>query len=89
MKDKLLSIIKYFGINEQLVKLHEEVGELTVECIKDDYFNIVEELADVTILLKQLQYFFEIDNEEIEIMMNEKIDRTLKRIKDGYYGEHR
>jgi len=89
MKGKLLSIIKYFGINEQLVKLHEEVGELTVECIKDDYFNIVEELADVTTLLKQIQYFFEIDDQEIEIMMNDKVNRTLKRIKEGYYDEHR
>lgn len=88
-EEELKEIIEHFGLSNQIIKLHEEVGELTVECIKDDYFNIVEELADVTVLLKQIQKYFDIDDIEIEEKMKEKVDRTLKRIKEGYYDDHR
>ena len=89
MKDKLKKITKYFGITNQIIKLNEEVAELTVECVKDDYYAMIEELADVKVLIKQIQLYYEIDDEEIDIVQNEKIDRTLRRIKDGYYEKHR
>lgn len=90
MKDKeLKKITEYFGIDNQIIKLNEELAELTVEIVKDNYFGIQEELADVYVLLKQIQLYFNIDEEEIESVSNEKINRTLKRIKDGYYESHR
>lgn len=90
MRDKdLKEITEHFGISNQIIKLNEEVAELTVECARDNYFGVQEELADVYVLLKQIQLYFDIDDEEIESVSNEKIDRTLKRIKDGYYDNHR
>ena len=94
MKDKLQKITKHFGIQNQIVKLNEEVAELTVACIKnehtrEEHFEITEEMADVMVLLKQLQIRYEIDDAEIEAVMKEKVDRTLKRIKEGYYDKHR
>ena len=89
MKHKLEQITKHFGIKNQIIKLNEEVGELTYECANREYFGIQEELADVITLLKQIQIYFEIEDAEIEAVMNEKVNRTLKRIKEGYYDEHR
>lgn len=90
MREKELNkITEYFGIENQIVKLNEEVAELTVECVRDNYFGIQEELADVIVLIKQIQFYFEVSDEEIEAVMKEKVARTLKRIKDGYYEEHR
>lgn len=90
MKEKdFKEITKYFGVSNQIVKLNEEVAELTVECARDNYFGIQEELADVIVLLKQIQFYFEVSDEEIEAVMKEKVARTLKRIKDGYYEKHR
>lgn len=90
MKDKdLKKITEHFGVSNQIIKLNEEVAELTVEIVKDNYFGIQEELADVYVLLKQIQLYFEIYDEEIESVSNEKINRTLKRIKEGYYDKHR
>lgn len=90
MKDKdLKKITEHFGVSNQIIKLNEEVAELTVEIVKDNYFGIQEELADVYVILKQIQLYFEIEDEEIDSVSKEKIDRTLKRIKEGYYDEHR
>ena len=90
MREKeLKKITAYFGIDNQIVKLNEELAELTVECARDNYFGVQEELADVYVLLKQIQLYFDVDDEEIESVSNEKIDITLKRIKEGYYAKHR
>ena len=90
MREKeLKKITEYFGIDNQIIKLNEELAELTVEIVKDNYFGVQEELADVYVLLKQIQLYFDIEDEEIESVSNEKIDRTLKRIKEGYYDKHR
>lgn len=42
--------------------------------------HITEELADVMVMLKQIQYFYRIDDKEIEKIMKYKIDRQLSRI---------
>lgn len=94
MKDKLQKITNYFGIKNQIIKLNEEVAELTYACVeneetRDEYFEITEEMADVMVLLKQLQIRYEIDDAEIEAVMKEKVDRTLTRIREGYYDKHR
>lgn len=94
MKKKLEKITKYFGIRTQVIKLNEEAAELMVACISESYsknkhFEITEELADVLVLFKQIQLFYDIYDEEIEAVMKEKVDRTIKRIKEGYYESHR
>lgn len=44
--------------------------------------HIAEELADVMVMLKQFQYYYGISDNEIEKIMNEKVDRQLERIKN-------
>ena len=42
--------------------------------------HIKEEIADVTVMLKQLQLYYNISSKDIREVMNQKIDRQLKRI---------
>lgn len=44
---------------------------------------MIQEMADVTVMLKQFQYYYEISDEEIEEVMKQKIERQLKRIDRG------
>ena len=90
MKDKLLEIIKHYGIDKQLKYIHSEYFELDEAIIRYDdadalsfnVYHIAEELADVTCMLKQFQYYYGISDEEIEKIMKEKVDRQLERIKN-------
>lgn len=95
MKEELKQIIEHYGIDHQLRKFNEESLELEEaiikhETLKDYYFkntnwlkqHIVEELADVTCVLKQFQYHYGIEDKEIEEVMKFKIERQLERIKN-------
>lgn len=89
MKEDLLKIINHYGINKQLKYIHTEYFELD-EAIMDyitrdenmykDREHIAEEIADVMVMLKQFQYYYGIDNKEIEAIMRSKVERQLKRI---------
>ena len=94
MKDKLLKIINHYGIDKQLKYIHSEYFELDEAIIDYRYVevykgsraekyhkeHIAEEIADVMVMLKQFQYYYEITDEQIEDIMNYKIDRQLERI---------
>ena len=96
MKDKLLQIINHYGLDKQLKYIHSEYFELDEAIINyvDDecnYYSEVEEshlrkiageIADVMVMLKQFQYYFDIKDEDIEETMNYKIDRQLQRIEE-------
>lgn len=96
MRKDLLEIINYYGVIEQLKYIHSEYFELdeaifhyengiywgngeTEHCIR----HIAEEIADVMVMLKQLQYYYDIEDSEIEKIMLEKIDRQLRRIEES------
>ena len=92
--DKLRKITKNFGIETELTKLSEEVGELLNECYKHYYIgeglnNIEDELADVYVLLSQIELFFKADTIKIGEIVEQKINRTVKRIDEGWYDRHR
>ena len=93
MKNKLLQIINHYGIDKQLKYIHSEYFELDEAIINYNYNDkiykeeyainqVIEELADVMVMLKQFQHYFNIKDEEIEKIMNYKIDRQLERIKN-------
>ena len=90
MKDKLLQIINHYGVIKQLKYIHSEYFELDeaiikyydFEELKFDLEHIAEEIADVLVMLKQFQYYYGIENEQIEEIMNEKIDRQIERIEN-------
>lgn len=94
MKEKLLKIIEHYGEEKQLKYIHTEYFELDEailnywndetyyeEVERNDKEHIAEEIADVMVMLKQFQYNHEITDEQIEGIMNYKINRQLERIK--------
>ena len=96
MKEDLLKIIGTYGINKQLKYIHSEYFELDeaiLNCINEEcgYYeevenyhkkHIAEEIADVMVMLKQFQYYYDIEDSEIEKIMVEKINRQLTRIEE-------
>ena len=83
MENKLLTIFNTYGKSHQVSKLLEEVGEFIETVMNEDKENMVQEMADCTVMLKQFQYYYGIEDKEIEEVMKEKIDRQLERIKEG------
>ena len=83
MENKLLTIFYTYGKSHQVSKLLEEVGEFIETVINGDKENMIQEMADCMVMLKQFQYYYGITDEEIIKVMKEKIDRQLKRIKEG------
>ena len=93
MKDKLLQIINHYGIDNQLKYIHSEYFELDEAIIQfswnDEIHNekyaineVAGEIADIMVMLKQFQYYYNITDEEIEKIMNYKINRQLERIEN-------
>ena len=92
--EKLRKITKHFGIETELIKLSEEVGELLNECYKRHFVNpeygeVEDELADVFVILAQIGLYFNTDMDKVESIINKKIDRTVSRIDEGWYERHR
>ena len=83
MENKLLTIFNNYGKSHQVSKLLEEVGEFIETVMNEDKENMVQEMADCMVMLKQFQYYYGIEDKEIEKVMKEKIDRQLERIKEG------
>lgn len=87
--DKQLKYIhsEYFELDEAIIKYEDyayenyDYGVGKVEWGKWRN-HIAEELADVTCMLKQFQYYYGITDEEVKNIMVQKIDRQLKRIED-------
>lgn len=94
-KDKQLAkITRYFGIETELTKLSEEVGELLNECYKRVFVdpeagNVEDEMADVVVILMQICIHFNLDMNTVFSIFDEKVDRTVKRIDEGWYNQHR
>ena len=100
MNEDIRRIANHFGVRNQLEKAVEECGELA-EAINDytngidldvdpidsatDRLHVIEEMADVMILIEQLSYLLSA-RDEVWRMREHKIERTLRRIKDNYYG---
>lgn len=85
-KDKLQTIADHYGIKKQLRQLAEECSELAVEAShsarKGTTVKIIEEMADVEIMIEQIIYLAKIDKCDIEDCINYKLDRQIKRIKE-------
>lgn len=85
--DKQLKYIhsEYFELDEAIMDAEKfkpkSFTQLNINL--ENYTNhVAEELADVMVMLKQFQYYYGILDEEIEKIMNEKVDRQLERIKN-------
>lgn len=90
-RTKLRKILDSSDIVTQMVVAIEELSELQKELTKyirffrgkgGDYYigNLIEEMADVLIMVEQIKLFFGIMDMEIEVRAEEKIDRRLREI---------
>ena len=82
-KDFYDQIIEHFGSNNQCIVACEELSELQKEICKHlrdmgNVHNIAEEIADVSIMLEQLQRIFNCRS-EVELLKEQKIQRTTER----------
>lgn len=92
MKNDLLKIINHFGEKNQREYLGKEYQELQDEIYKllnDEKENILTEITDVLVITLQFMakagYSFDFLEENIKREVKFKIERTLQRIKNGYY----
>ena len=63
-----------------LEKLKEEAKELLEGLEKNDDENIIEEVADIMLLVLQLMVIEEDNTEKIQIELERKVNRTLLRM---------
>lgn len=79
-------MIELFGEEHQLILVTEECAELIKEVTKylrgeDNKNNIIEEAADVLIMIKYLQLILDISDDDLNKMIEFKINRTTMRYK--------
>ena len=82
MKVELIQIIAYYGEKHQKNKAIEELLELASAIYDNDKENVIEEIADVLIMIEQMQLIFGITNDDIQKVKEFKIKRTLERMKN-------
>lgn len=85
MNEDKLKIINHFGLRNQLKKLSEEVYEFQEAILMDDgseecLEHIIEEYADIEVVLEQFKEYYELDYSKIARQKVFKIMRTLERI---------
>lgn len=91
MDEKLKQLADHYGFTSQADMLCEEAAEFMVALNKfrrgstDAYAQIVEELADVLVVAKQLRYI--VGEDAVNDIMNTKIDRQLERMREEQYND--
>lgn len=89
MEENLKKIIQKYGTRNQLKKLSEELYEFQESVIEHEFVDIlqtkahlIEEYADLCVLLSQFELYFDLDEDEVWQVMKNKVDRQLKRIEN-------
>ena len=83
----MAEIINYYGHESQNMMLLEEMAQLQKEICNDmrydpDLEAITEEVADVLIMLEQIQMMYHISETKLHKITNEKLHRQLKRMEE-------
>ena len=82
-------VLAKYGIQNQALMLGEEFGELFKAINKRlrnktlDNKEIIEEMADLRIMLVQMEIFFDIDSMSLSEAVGRKIARIEQRLKDN------
>lgn len=85
---KIHTIADHYGLEHQIGKAAEELGELLSELLKyrerkddESMQRVIGEIADVEVMLTQIKYLLGISQERIDAVMLEKVDRQIGKIK--------
>lgn len=81
----LKKAIETYGVEAQLRMAFEEMAELTQAICKslrgvDNLNNVVEEIADVEIMLAQIKMIYDIEQWEIDMKKKEKLLRLSEKL---------
>lgn len=79
-RQKCQKIFNHYGIVEQRKQLIQECAELIQAVTKLNTDNIIEEMADVQVMLDQFAFSLSKLNSQIDEVKFEKVQRQLKRI---------
>ncbi len=84
--ERIKTIADHYGIEKQMRQSAAECSELAVEAShsarKGTTVKIIEEMADVEIMIEQIVYLAKIDRKDIEECIQYKLERQMKRIKE-------
>lgn len=83
---KALIILNHYDAKNQKMKVCEELSELETALLKhinkgDNTEDVLEEMADVYIMLEQLKYMMPFGENRLDEMIDSKLDRQIQRIK--------
>ena len=88
MKEKEKQIIEHYGVIPQLKYMQTEMFEFIeaviereIQDIKPLDKHIEEEYADLTMMLEQFKEYYNLNEESIQKIKEQKIERQLERIK--------
>lgn len=81
-------IADHYGEEHQMLKAVEEMSELQKELVKfvnndcGDIDSILEELADVCVMIEQMRYCFDTHIIDVPKIIDAKLTRQLKRMEE-------
>lgn len=83
--DTYKQAIDTYGVRTQKLMAIEEMSELTKEICKDfrgllDREHLIEEMADVLIMLDQMLLMYKVSGEEVRLMRIKKVERLKERL---------
>lgn len=87
-------VIDTYGVENQIMMLFEEMAELQKEICKnfrgrENRDHIIEEMADVFIMMNQLQIIFDVKDKELADVTEYKVYRLKKRLEKKKTMENR
>lgn len=83
--EKIKRIANHYGFRHQAIKTAEECSELSAALSKlvngeGGRSAVIDEIADVIIMTKQMRYLMHIDRAELREVMEAKVKRQLHRM---------
>lgn len=83
--DTYKQAIETYGVRAQKLMAIEEMSELTKEICKDfrgklNREHLIEEMADVLIMLDQMLLMYKVSGEEVRLMRIKKVERLKERL---------
>ena len=82
INEDLKYIADYYGLEGQTKKCKEELNELIEALGGNCDIHLAEEIADVEIMISQIKYLRNIPDEQVDVIMQYKIQRQLRRIEN-------
>ena len=88
MENEVIKMLASLGLESQLDQTQEECAELIVaishyrrQKTQKSFDNLIEEIADVTIMIRQL--YFIMGYKDVEKKISEKLARSRERLENG------